>query len=134
MLRFENRIMLENDLSTQDYSVFYSGYKKRKLSSASLSEEQFWMLIEISPLHSKKVICALRDFLVFGYTRREVCCKFNVSLSYFSIALGRISHINHVVSSLAMYYSNKNHITSDCGWKNNQFIVARNRYLCGVSL
>ncbi|MEC9625521.1 MULTISPECIES: PapB/FocB family fimbrial expression transcriptional regulator [Escherichia] len=115
MLRFENRIMLENDLSTQDYSVFYSGYKKRKLSSASLSEEQFWMLIEISPLHSKKVICALRDFLVFGYTRREVCCKFNVSLSYFSIALGRISHINHVVSSLAMYYSNKNHITSDCG-------------------
>ncbi|MED9131100.1 PapB/FocB family fimbrial expression transcriptional regulator, partial [Escherichia marmotae] len=49
-----------------------------------------------------------------GYTRREVCDKYNVSLSYFSIALGRISHVNHVVSSLASYYDSKHHATGDC--------------------
>lgn len=113
MLRSENRVMAESDLSAQEHSGFYSRDKKRKLSSASLSEEQFWMLIEISPLHSEKVICALRDFLVYGYARREVCDKYNVSLSYFSIALGRISHVNHVVSSLASYYDSKHHVTGD---------------------
>ncbi len=72
------------------------------------------MLIEISPLHSEKVICALHDFLVFGYTRREVCDKYNVSLSYFSIALGRISHVSHVVSLLTSYYDSNHHATGDC--------------------
>lgn len=114
MLRSENRVMPENDLSVQEHNGFYSQYKKRKLSSASLSEEQFWMLVEISPLHSEKVICALMDFLVFGYTRREVCEKYNVSLSYFSIALGRISHVNQVVSSLASYYDGNHRTTGDC--------------------
>ncbi|WP_077768938.1 PapB/FocB family fimbrial expression transcriptional regulator [Escherichia coli] len=52
--------------------------------------------------------------MVSGYTRREVCDKYNVSLSYFSIALGRISHVNHVVSSLASYYDRKHHATGDC--------------------
>ncbi|MEE7414659.1 PapB/FocB family fimbrial expression transcriptional regulator [Escherichia marmotae] len=105
--------MTENDLSVQEHSRFYSSLKKRRLPSASLSKKQFWMLVEISPLHSEKVICALRDFLVFGYTRREVCDKYNVSLSYFSIALGRISHVNHVVSSLASYYDSNHHATGD---------------------
>ena len=95
MLRSENRVMSENDLSAQEQSGFYSRYKKRKL-------------------HSEKVICALRDFLVSGYTRREVCDKYNVSLSYFSIALGRISHVNHVVSSLVSYYRSNHHATGDC--------------------
>ncbi|TBR67267.1 transcriptional regulator [Escherichia sp. E2586] len=103
--------MPEGNFSAQEQNVFYSGYKRRKLPSASLSEEQFWMLIEISPLYSEKVIRALHDFLVFGYTRREVCNKYNVSLSYFSIALGRISHINHIVSSLVLYYRDKHHTT-----------------------
>lgn len=113
MLRPENRVMPESDLSAQEHSDFYSRYKKRKLSSASLSEEQFWMLVEISPLYSEKVICALRDFLVSGYTRREVCEKYNVSLSYFSIALGRISHVNYIVSSLVSYYGGNHHATGD---------------------
>ncbi|MEK8493705.1 adhesin biosynthesis transcription regulatory family protein [Escherichia coli] len=105
--------MPESDLSAQEHGNFYSRNKKRKLSSASLSEEQFWMLIEISPLYSEKVICALRDFLVSGYTRREVCDKYNVSLSYFSIALGRISYVNYIVSSLASYYDGSHLATGD---------------------
>ncbi|EOY9084418.1 PapB/FocB family fimbrial expression transcriptional regulator [Escherichia coli] len=38
-----------------------------------VTEDFFWLLIELSPLRSEKVIRALRDFLVLGYTRKEVC-------------------------------------------------------------
>lgn len=106
ILSSENKVTSEDTLSAQERSVFYLKSNKHKLSSASLTEEQFWMLIEISPLHSEKVIYALRDFLVFGYARREVCEIYNVSRSYFSISLGRISHVNNVVSSLVLYYEN----------------------------
>lgn len=111
MLRSEKNVTTGDDISVQERDAFYSKYKKRKLTSASLSEEQFWMLVDISPLHSEKVICALRDFLVFGYARRETCEKHNVSSSYFSIALGRISHVNNVVSSLVLYYDSARHAT-----------------------
>lgn len=110
-MRNENKVVPGRNLSELGHDSLFSKYKKRRLTSASLSEEQFWMLVEISPLHSEKVICALRDFLVFGYSRRVVCEKNNVSLSYFSIALGRISHVNHVVSSLVSYYDDK-HLTT----------------------
>ncbi|MGC7959825.1 PapB/FocB family fimbrial expression transcriptional regulator [Salmonella enterica] len=79
--------------------------KKSKLMQAELSEEHFLMLAEISPFRSEKVIYALRDFLVFGYTRREVCERYGVSPSYFSVSLGRMSHVNRVVFSLIPYYS-----------------------------
>ena len=105
-MRFENKISSEDVLLTQERSGFYLKCNKHKLSSASLIEEQFWMLIEISPIYSEKIIYALRDFLVFGYARREVCEIYNVSRSYFSISLGRISHVNNVVSSLVLYYEN----------------------------
>ncbi|EMP3814330.1 transcriptional regulator [Escherichia coli] len=104
MLQGGNKDGSESDLSAQRDDSAFTKNKKCRLSSSSLSEEHFWMLVDISPLHSEKVICALRDFLVFGYTRREVCDRYNVSLSYFSIALGRISHVNYVVLSLVSYY------------------------------
>ncbi|HBE6106720.1 TPA: transcriptional regulator [Escherichia coli] len=102
-------------MSAQSHSVFFRCNKKGRLTSSSLTEEQFWMFVEISPLHSEKVICALRDFLVLGYARREVCHKYNVSLSYFSIALGRISHVVHIVSLLFSYYNGKWHVDSNVG-------------------
>lgn len=110
-MRSKNKVIPRNDLSEYSRDAFLSKYKKRKLRSASLSEDVFWMLIEISPVHSEKVICALHDFLVFGYTRREVCEKYNVSLSYFSIVLGRVSHVNQIVSSLASHYEGKHYST-----------------------
>ncbi|MGC7990688.1 adhesin biosynthesis transcription regulatory family protein [Salmonella enterica] len=85
--------------------LFPSKSKESKLMQAELSEEHFWMLAEISPFHSEKVIYALRDFLVLGYTRREACERHGVSPSYFSVSLGRMSHVNRVVFSLIPYYS-----------------------------
>lgn len=103
-MRSENKMTSEDTLFAPECRGLYLKRNKHKLSSSSLSEEQFWMLIEISPLHSEKVIRALRDFLVFGYSRREVCETYKVSRSYFSVSLGRVSHVDNVVSLLALYY------------------------------
>ncbi|EPC0821986.1 PapB/FocB family fimbrial expression transcriptional regulator (plasmid) [Escherichia albertii] len=77
-----------------------------KLTPASLSNEHFWMLIEICPVYSEKMIRALRDFLVLGKERKNICELHNVSLSYFSVTLGRVSYVNEIVSSLTSYYCN----------------------------
>ena len=105
-LRPENVTTPDVNASAQKYDNVAQRNKRCTLTSAALTAGQFWMLIDISPLHSEKVIRALHDFLVSGYTRREVCEKYNVSLSYFSISLRRVTHVNYVVSSLAPYYGN----------------------------
>ncbi|EPH5171905.1 F1845 fimbrial adhesin operon transcriptional regulator DaaA, partial [Escherichia coli] len=48
--------------------LYLSKKHGRTLSPGKMSESQFWLLAEISPVHSEKVLNALRDFLVLGYT------------------------------------------------------------------
>ncbi|HAV2168376.1 TPA: transcriptional regulator [Escherichia coli] len=76
----------------------------RALLPGQMSEYHFWLLAEISPVHSEKVINALRDFLVQGYTRREACERHDVSQGYFSGALGRFQRVSMTVSRLAPFY------------------------------
>ncbi|MCQ1639676.1 adhesin biosynthesis transcription regulatory family protein [Escherichia coli] len=84
--------------------------KKQEYGSlpGDMSENHFWLLAEISSMHSEKVINALKDFLVFGYTRREACERHNVSQGYFSGALGRFQRVSITVSKLAPFYINQN--------------------------
>lgn len=70
------------------------------LMPGNVQEDFFWALIELSPLRSEKVVRALRDFLVLGYTRKEVCEKYNVSYGYFSVALKRVRHVNNIIYRL----------------------------------
>ncbi|OUK46032.1 transcriptional regulator [Escherichia coli] len=51
-----------------------------------------------------KVLNALRDFLVLGYTRREACERHEVSQGYFSGALGRIQRTHQAVNRLVPFY------------------------------
>ncbi|EGI3917889.1 transcriptional regulator [Escherichia coli] len=74
------------------------------LSPGKISERQFWLLVEISPIHSEKVINALQDFLVMGYNRREACERHAVSQGYFSGALRRFQHIHQTVNKLVPFY------------------------------
>lgn len=67
-------------------------------------EIHFWLLVEISPVYSDKVIQALRDFLVLGFTRKESCERHNVSPGYLSTTLGRIQRISKSVSQMMSYY------------------------------
>lgn len=70
------------------------------LIPGKVPEDFFWALIELSPLRSEKVVRALRDFLVMGYTRKEACERYSVSYGYFSVALKRIRHIDDIVCQL----------------------------------
>ncbi|HGH2865853.1 TPA: adhesin biosynthesis transcription regulatory family protein [Salmonella enterica subsp. enterica serovar Typhimurium] len=74
------------------------------LSPGKISEEHFWLLIEISSVHSEKVINALRDFFVMGYTRKEACERHNVSLGYFSGAVWRFQRVSQTVNRLVPFY------------------------------
>ncbi len=78
--------------------------QKGELMPGQVHEIHFWLLVEISPVYSDKVIQALRDFLVLGFTRKESCERHNVSLGYLSTTLGRIQRISKSVSQMMPYY------------------------------
>ncbi|EAU2345825.1 transcriptional regulator [Salmonella enterica] len=74
------------------------------LIPGKMSELHFWLLIEISPIHSEKIILALKDFLVLGFSRKEVCERHKISSGYFSGALGRFQRVNVTVIQLIPFY------------------------------
>ncbi|EEC2209432.1 TPA: PapB/FocB family fimbrial expression transcriptional regulator [Escherichia coli] len=82
----------------------YTQKQKGELVPGQVHEIHFQLLMEISPVYSDKVILALRDFLVLGFTRKESCERHNVSLGYLSTTLGRIQNISKSVSKLMPYY------------------------------
>ena len=85
-------------------NLYLSKMHGRTLLPGKMSESQFWLLAEISPVHSEKVLNALRNFLVLGYTRREACERHEVSQGYFSGALGRIQRTHQAVNRLVPFY------------------------------
>ncbi|EBQ9648377.1 transcriptional regulator [Salmonella enterica subsp. enterica serovar Montevideo] len=87
-----------------DRFLYLTKGQKRALSPGRMTDHHFWLLIEIAPLHSEKVINALRDFLVLGYTRKEACERHDVSQGYFSGALGRFQRIHQTVNRLVPFY------------------------------
>ncbi|EAO3465108.1 adhesin biosynthesis transcription regulatory family protein [Salmonella enterica] len=84
--------------------LYLSSMFGRALSPGNMSEKQFWLLAEISPIHSEKVLNSLRDFLVLGYTRREACERHEVSQGYFSGALRRFQRTHQTVNRLVPFY------------------------------
>ncbi len=76
------------------------------LSPGNVSEEQFWLLIDISPIHSEKVIVALLDYFVAGKSRRDICEIHNINNGYLSTSIARLNQINQMAKRLAKYYSN----------------------------
>ncbi|WP_407904707.1 adhesin biosynthesis transcription regulatory family protein [Escherichia coli] len=83
---------------------FLSKKQNESLMPGKMPELHFWLLIEISPIHSEKIILALKDFLVMGYSRREVCERYHISSGYFSGALGRFQRVNTTVIQLIPFY------------------------------
>ncbi|ENZ4545931.1 adhesin biosynthesis transcription regulatory family protein [Escherichia marmotae] len=83
---------------------FLSKSQNESLMPGKMSELHFWLLIEISPIHSEKIILALKDFLVMGYSRKEVCERHNISSGYFSGTLGRIQRVNVTIIQLLPFY------------------------------
>ncbi len=78
-----------------------------KLKAGEVPESLFWLLVGLSSLRSEKTIWALNDFLVLGYTRKEVCEKYHLSGGNFSVALRRIMHVDGIARLVAAYYNSK---------------------------
>ena len=74
------------------------------LIPGEVPETQFWLLVGISSMHSKKMISALMDYLVNGISRKDACNLHKVNSGHFSIGLGRLQNISHSVSKLSEYY------------------------------
>ncbi|CAD6074472.1 TPA: PapB/FocB family fimbrial expression transcriptional regulator [Escherichia coli] len=73
-----------------------------------MSKEHFYGLIEISGIHSQRMIGALEDYCVNGEERKEVCAKHNVSQGYFSVCLKKFQMVNKTVAGLLPHYVNFN--------------------------
>lgn len=77
------------------------------MNSGQFTEDHFWILVEISPIHSERIIKALRDYLVSGDSRKVVCERYGVNNGYLSTSLGRLFHINQLALKLCQYCNNE---------------------------
>lgn len=73
------------------------------LYPGDIEKELFWFIVDISSIRSNKMINALHDHLVEGYTRSEVCNRYHVNPGYLSIKikemLGLYEKINNFIAS-----------------------------------
>ncbi|MCZ9235210.1 PapB/FocB family fimbrial expression transcriptional regulator [Escherichia albertii] len=74
------------------------------IGGGSLSSEQFDLLVELSSIHSKKVILAMHDHLVLGDSRKVVCERYGVNAGYLSVCIGRLLRVERNVSKLVRFY------------------------------
>ncbi|MED0084236.1 PapB/FocB family fimbrial expression transcriptional regulator [Escherichia coli] len=81
--------------------------KKGGVLPGAIEEEHFWLLMEILPIHSKKIINAMRDHLVSGISRKEVCEKHSVNNGYLSISIARLNYTHQIVRNMMNYYKDR---------------------------
>lgn len=79
-------------------------HRRRRLTPGKMSGEHFNKLMNISTIHSEKVILALEDYCVRGSDRRTACNKFNVSQGYFSICLKKLQRLDQNVADIIQHY------------------------------
>ncbi|WP_280174214.1 PapB/FocB family fimbrial expression transcriptional regulator [Escherichia coli] len=70
-----------------------------------MDEEHFRILIDLSPIRSEKVMLALRDYLVHGHSRKDICERYDLNNAYLSISISRITRISRLIYSAIPYYS-----------------------------
>lgn len=92
------------DLDSSANKLCFTKLKKDFISPGKLDEEQFWLLVEISSIHSEKVIKAMRAHLVHGIPRKNACNEYNVNNGYLSTSLSRLNYIHRVASYLSKFY------------------------------
>lgn len=78
--------------------------KNHILPSGSMSDDEFWCLIELTPIRSDKIIRALHDYFVLNCSRSSCCGKHGISNGYFGACITRFEHVIQVVNALFNYY------------------------------
>lgn len=105
--RCNEREVLMFDYSDDDslhYRSSVDSFIRKENVKNLLSDEQFDLLMELSSIHSQKVILAMHDHLVKGDLRKVVCEKYAVNAGYLSVCIGRLRRIERSVSKLARFY------------------------------
>ncbi|EJO1077660.1 adhesin biosynthesis transcription regulatory family protein [Escherichia coli] len=74
------------------------------LTPGCMDEEHFLLLMDISPICSKKVFESLRAYLVDGYSRKFICENYNMNNGYFTVSLNRLNKIHQCIVQLKKYY------------------------------
>ncbi|HBB9157390.1 adhesin biosynthesis transcription regulatory family protein [Escherichia coli] len=69
-----------------------------------LSDEQFYLLVELASVRSQKVILAMRDHFVLGYPRKVVCEGYGVNAGYLSVCIGRLNRVETMILKLVHFY------------------------------
>lgn len=107
-----NGVVMECDITSKtSSSLLFSRLRclksnRTEIKPGSICDEQFELLVELSPVYSKKSIQAMRDYLVLGKKRKEVCEQHKVSNGYLSISLGKIYYTHNLVRYLIQFYNN----------------------------
>ncbi|EPT0049289.1 TPA: PapB/FocB family fimbrial expression transcriptional regulator, partial [Escherichia coli] len=101
-------------MKTDNSYIITSAFKKRNsrcpycvLEAGKVPEEQFWLLIDISSIHSQRIINALYDYIVEGASRKVICERHNINNGYFTTCLKKLNYINKVISELSRFYTDE---------------------------
>ncbi|WP_126696884.1 PapB/FocB family fimbrial expression transcriptional regulator [Escherichia coli] len=96
-----------NANSVSEYVRLNIMVKKGAVLPGTIEGEHFWLLMEILPIHSKKIINAMRDHLVFGISRKEVCEKYSINNGYLSISIAKLNYTHQIVRNMIHYYKDR---------------------------
>ncbi|EPG6012416.1 adhesin biosynthesis transcription regulatory family protein, partial [Escherichia coli] len=99
--------MAHHEVISRSGNAFLLNIRESVLLPGSMSEMHFFLLIGISSIHSDRVILAMKDYLVGGHSRKEVCEKYQMNNGYFSTTLGRLIRLNALAARLAPYYTDE---------------------------
>lgn len=74
------------------------------LMAGDMCEEHYQMLIELSKIRSKKITAALKEYLVNGKARGEICEQYDVDPGNFSRKLAELQTLSKKIVTLYPYY------------------------------
>lgn len=77
------------------------------LKPGNISYEHFKYLIELSNIHSMKIIQSLEDYFVRGIERRVICEANNVSPGYLSVKIRQLQDISRLVILMYPFYQSE---------------------------
>ncbi|MDO3872080.1 PapB/FocB family fimbrial expression transcriptional regulator [Salmonella enterica] len=92
------------DVSSASYQKTVNLSTRKSEKEGVFSNEQFDLLVELSSIHSQKVILAMRDHFVKGDSRKTVCERYGVNAGYLSVCINRLLRVEKGVSKLVRFY------------------------------
>jgi len=87
---------------TNKYNSELNGYGL--LTQGEVNDIHFGLLMSVFRVSNARMMLALKDFLVYGKSRKMACSENNVSQSYFSIKLKQLQILSQTMARACIYY------------------------------